>query len=232
MTEPDDWSPLDPADHARQIDALLARLGALSRPALVIDLGAGGGRVAGPLADAGHRVLAIDDDPAALDACAVAGARTRRADLLDPAAPLDHPDGPADAVLCLGNTLALVHDVERAVTLLGRAARATGPGGWFAIDALAPTWEDVASGAWREGCSEAGDLQLVWAASDAVIVLRPLAADADPADADWTVRPDDRPLRLWSMGALRLLAIASGWGAPREIAAEHLTVFDRPPPGG
>ncbi len=61
---------------------LLSAIGS-AQPGDVIDLGAGGGRLAGPMIERGHSVLAIDRDPEALLACAALGAQTRAGDLLD-----------------------------------------------------------------------------------------------------------------------------------------------------
>lgn len=228
MIDEHDWSPLDEEAHEAQVAGVLARLAGLGRPARIIDLGAGGGRMAEPLHEAGHDVVAIDRDPESIAVCEVLGVRTRRADLLDAGADLTHPAGPADCVLCLGNTFALVHDVVAAVGLLARSLKAVGPGGWLAIDAVGPLWEEVADGNWQAGDSEDGRWRLVWAPGDAVIAVRDLEHRDDDPGEGWDLQEEDTPCRLWSMGALRLAALASGWGDPVEHTGEHLVVFLRP----
>jgi SAM-dependent methyltransferase len=189
----------------------------------VIDLGAGNGRIAAPLHDAGHEVLAIDSDLKAVDACEARGLQARRADMLVPDADLAHPSGLADAIVCVGNTFAQVSDVGRAADLLRRLRAVTTPNGWFAIDSITPIWNEVAQGNWQAGVSEDGEYELVWAPGDAVVWFD--RTDGTP-DADDPLCA--APLRLWSLGALRLLALASGWGPPVEREEQSLTVLMRP----
>ena len=218
-----EWFPLDPDEHERQRAWLLGALA--PGPSRVIDLGAGGGRLAGPLAGAGHDVLAIDTDPAALGACAAAGARPRRADLLDPGADLAHPAGPADAALCLGNTLMLLTDTAAVLAFVRRLRDALAPGAFLAIDDFPVwVWREVAEGMWQEGTSEDGSMQCVWGRADGVLAFR---AGDDVDESSWEVREGDRPLRLWSMGGLRLLGAASGFSGPEEAPDASLVLMRR-----
>ncbi len=208
----DDWFPLPPEEHERQMLALTRALSPLPTRS-VIDLGAGSGRVAIPLARTGARVLAVDSDPAAIEICNAEGVATRRADLLDPGLDLS-PGGPFDAALCLGHTLMLIHRPPDAVRMLRAAQRALKPGGLFITDNFpGPVWAEVAEGNWQEGVSADGAMQMVWAAGDNVIALR-RGPGVRPHDG--TIRNDDRLLRLWSLGELALLAEAAGFTGPVE----------------
>jgi SAM-dependent methyltransferase len=63
----------------------VGRFAALIPPGEVLDLACGGGRHARLLAAAGHQVLAVDRDTAALDRAAGKGIRTLQVDLENPA---------------------------------------------------------------------------------------------------------------------------------------------------
>lgn len=218
--------PLDPEEHRAQLEGLARLLPERSR---VIDIGAGLGRLAIPLAEAGHDVLAIDTEADWL--AGVRGAtsdlehpvRTHRADALDPDADLAHPEGPADAVLILGNTLALFHDSLACADLFARLRPHLSEGGALYIDHLhTVVWREVREGYWQEGLSEGGDLQLAWDAGDCVVALRHEGDDRFGRDG---LAPGDTPLRLWSWGALRLLARAGGFSDPQPLPEHHLVRF-------
>ena len=222
--EADDWFPLSHDEHEAQLHAVLSLLG--GGRSSVIDLGAGDGRVALPLLEHGHAVLAVDRDPDALKACADKGAHTRAADLLDPDADLSFPDGPADAAILLGGTLMEIVSPLDALDLLKRLRQHVRPGGWLALDGgLLDVWDDVAEGSWVTGVSEDGEWQMIWAPGDSVIALR-RGDQVDPDD--WDIREDDRTLRLWSAGDLMLLAEASGWGTPETVDFRTLLRLERP----
>lgn len=225
MPAPDtDWFPMSPLEHEAQLRGVLRALG--NRPARVLDLGCGDGRLAGPLAQHGHRVTAIDADERAVRACRDRDPRidAHRADMLDPAwSPVSL--GPFDAAMCVGNTLMLVHEVDRAADLLARVRESVVPGGVLLIDDVTAHWADVADGNWQSGVSEDGQTQLVWAAGDNVVALR----HGDAVDErSWNVREGDRLHRLWSMGELRLLARVSGWLPPEILDACGLVAMARP----
>jgi len=217
----DDWFPVDARAHEAQLAALLRRLG--TAPRRVLDLGAGSGRIAAPLARAGHHVVAVDSDDRALSALREAGVATIRADF---AAPGFAPSGaPFDAALCLGHTLMTLADMDRAVTAATNARCALAPGGFLALDDLCEVWREVADGHWQSGVSDDGRWQIVWEPDDAVIALR---RDESVNEKDWQVREHDRRFRLWSRGALSLLARAAGFAEPEHHAAERLIVLTRP----
>lgn len=219
--DPADWLPLEPGEHEAQCAALLALLG--DKPKRVVDIGAGGGRVAAPLLDAGHAVLAVDADTRAIERCAALGAETVAADALDPATRFVPGAGPADAAVCLGHTFLLFHNPEPAAAMLARLREDLSPGAWLALDNFCePLWEQVAAGYWQEGLSEDGSMQLVWAPGENVFALR-CGDGVDPKDQ--TIRASDRLHRLWSLGELRLLARLAGWDGPFPDAAGALLLF-------
>ncbi|MEO1130960.1 MAG: hypothetical protein AAFX05_14805, partial [Planctomycetota bacterium] len=159
-----------------------------------------------------EHALELCDDPV----------ETRSIDVLDPEVDLAHPRGDADAIVCLGHTLTLFHEPMQALGLMQRLRRTVDPEGWLAVDDFpGDVWSDVAAGNWQEGVAEDGSMQMVWSPGDNVIALRV----GDAVDTEqWSVREDDVPMRLWSLGELRLLAHASGWHAPvREEG--HLLLF-------
>lgn len=229
-TELDAWFPLDDDEHARQL-AGLADLAlppdADAPPTRVVDLGCGSGRTAAPLAEGGASVLALDRDPAALDALPDHPRLIpRRADFLAPHADLAHPDGPARAALCLGHTLMHLHQPIHALELLRRLAPVLEPAAPLAIDAFPlALWREVADGYWQEGVSEDGSMQLLWEQGDNVLVLRTAAA-VDPDS--WSPAPHEPRLRLWSLGELELLARAAGWTGPETRPDSHLILLRSP----
>ena len=84
---------------------------------------------------------------------------------------------------------------------------------------------ELTEGNWLSGVSPDGDAQLVWDPGDALFAIR---RGADVDTESWTPRAGEPVFRLWSDGALRLLARAAGLSAP-ERDAVHLLVM-RPGP--
>ncbi len=200
MTEPcregsfrsDEQHPFDGEYSDEQILTLLEQLG--PEPRSVLELGCGTGRILAPLLEAGHRVLGIDRDPAALAACRQAlgpageddAWRLLLADFFDP-----WPEGLGDfdVVCCLGNTFMTVADVDQAAALLRRATRVLVPGGAFIMDDCPhQCWPELTEGRWLSGTAEDGSAQLIWDSADAVFVLR-TGAEVDP-DC-WSFKPGD-----------------------------------------
>lgn len=218
----DGWSPVSDAAHAAQVAALTALVARFGERPRVLDLGAGDGRLALPLLGLGCDVVAVDSDEAALSALRAKGARAVRGDFIGAPGEMG-VDGPFDAVVCMGNTFCLVHDVERAAELVRWIAGVLAPGGVFVIDDIvSETWADVAEGNWQSGVSEDGSMQLVWAEGDDVVAIR----EGDAVDEEsWAIGPGDRAMRLWSWGSLGLLARAAGMAGPRTDASGCLIVF-------
>jgi len=212
----DPQNPHEPERAKAQLEGLLARLAALGpAPRRVLDLGCGAGRLLVPLAEAGHAVVGLDHDPAMLEqaraACPpeAAGRVTLfEADLVDPW-PAEVTGGPPpDLVLLMGNTLMEFPDVDVAAGLLARIGECLGSAGVLLVDDVpADLWPELTEGHWLSGMSEDESMQLVWAPDDAVFVLR--EGEAVTPD-DWTIRPGEPAVRLWTMGAIRLLARVAG----------------------
>lgn len=223
--------PHDPQQSAAQIRAL--RLLAGSSPKRIIDLGCGAGRVCVPMAEAGHQVIAVDRSAEALNLCTQAVAShhvddrvtLREGDFTSRDQNVLNDEHAVDLVFCLGNTFMQIADVDDAAHVLQQAAAALRPGGLVVLDDIAGDfWPEVAEGYWQSGISEDGHSQMVWAADDALFALR----WGDAVDAQcWRFRPDDRVCRLWSMGALGLLARLANLSAPRRLMRGHLLALRR-----
>jgi SAM-dependent methyltransferase len=139
---------LDLQDDPGDLDLYLALADRADGP--IVELAAGSGRLAVPLAAAGHRVTAVDNDPAML-----ARARQRaadaelpdgrleliEADLLDLAPVVDQ--GRALAFIALNSIMLLgTRDAQRAA--IGALAGQVGPGGLAVVDAWLPDADDLA----------------------------------------------------------------------------------------
>lgn len=219
-----DWLPLDPEDHAAQLAAVFLLAQGPPRAARILDIGAGTGRVAHPLAQRGHQVVALDNNDAAMEHLAGENITPVLGDALSPALDLASL-GPFDGALCLGHTFMLFHDVAQALHLMRRVRSALRPsgGGWFAIDNFAEqVWRDIADGDWQTGLSEDDQWQFIWSGNDNTAVIR---HGDQVRPHDWDIGPDDRLLRLWTPGELALLAASAGFGPPRADHTGALLVF-------
>lgn len=222
-SEIDDWFPLEGEDHHAQVAGLLAVLGPAPPPKRVLDIGCGDGRVMTPLTRAGHEVAGIDVDERAVAACAAKGLNARRGDALEPGCDLTVNGAAPDAAVCLGHTFMLFVDPLEVLDLLIRVRGEIAEGGFFAVDAFCePLWNEVAEGYWQSGIAEDGSSQLVWSPGDNVLAFR---GEADIDESSWEVRASDRPVRLWSMGELRLLAHGAGFGEPEVRRTDGLIVM-------
>jgi SAM-dependent methyltransferase len=140
---------LDLVDDPGDLDLYLALAGRTGGP--ILELGAGSGRLAVPLAAAGHRVTAVDNEPAMLD-------RARRrardegpvvvdrlelveADLLD----LEPAGKPIHKLAFIGlNTLFLLADRDAQQRAFLAMARHLAPGGLAVADVWLPDADDLA----------------------------------------------------------------------------------------
>ncbi len=219
-----DWLPMDDKQSAVQIESILKLLG--EEPLDVVDVGCGDGRILIPLVVAGHRVVGIDLDPAAISACSARCAEIDiDAHLIDgsffDALPLSEP---VDAIVCCGQTFMLLADVDEAVAALRLFKQSLKGGGLIIIDDIpGDLWPEVAAGRWANGINEDETLQLVWAKNDAVFTIR----EAKQVDADsWELKESDRNVRLWTMGALKLAAQLADLSVP-EVQVEGAVLVMR-----
>jgi SAM-dependent methyltransferase len=193
----------------------------------VLEIAAGSGRVAVPIAAAGFEVTAVDIDPAMLARAASAaeadGAATRRrlslvqADLIG----LELPGGPKFqlAILAL-NSLLLMGSIENQKAALETMARHLAPGGLAVVDVWLPSGAELAGYDGRLSLEymrhdpESGHEIVKMAAAqheptmgfvDLSVVYQEI--DATGATATWTRR--DR-LRLLNAGDLAFLAESVG----------------------
>ncbi|MFG0329354.1 MAG: class I SAM-dependent methyltransferase [Phycisphaerales bacterium] len=216
-----DWTPLEEEEDRRQRDGLLEWLEDAgfdaTNPATILDLGCGAGRVMVPLVEAGHRVVGVDRDPEAVERVRaalpeVAEWKAFEYDFVNGDDELPAPFGKYDAVVCLGHTWMLLAEINQAVATAQRLAASLKPHGLFILDDIpGELWPSVMYGAWVTGVSEDESSQFVWAHDDAVFTLR-AGPDVDP-DRD-TLEPGDTRFRLWTRGALELLARLTGFAPP------------------
>lgn len=88
----------------------------------VLDVGAGGGRVALHLQERGHEVVATDLSPGAIDVCRRRGVRDARVLSIDD---VDERVGEIDTIVMLGNNFGLFANARKAKRLLRRFHRLT-----------------------------------------------------------------------------------------------------------
>jgi len=229
------WYDLDLLDDPGDLALYLAL--AARADGAILELAAGSGRIAVPLALAGHAVTALDNDPAMLARCAAAWAtaRGRR---------------PAGALTCvhadlvdarLGETFALVVLAQNAIALLPdagarRAAFATvgahlAPGGRVVADLLLPTAAELAEHdgrlrlEWLRAEPETGELvaKITAARHDAATRTTELVQlfDATPAEGG-PVSRTTRTDRIALLSADELVALAEGAGLEVETLGGDL----------
>ena len=146
---------LDLAEDPGDIDLYLALAERTGGP--VVELAVGTGRIAVPLAAAGHVVVGIDDDPAMLARAEARAAATRpprqrlrlvRHDMVevgrgDVGLGTSAADGAGLAILGL-NSILLLADRARQRAVLGTMAGLLRPGGLAIVDVWLPAVEDLA----------------------------------------------------------------------------------------
>ena len=116
------------------LDSLVA-----ARPARILELAVGTGRLAIPLAGLGHHVTGIDVSAAMLDRLRSADGGQRVAavhgDMVD-----DLPAGPFDVVFVAFNSLFMLTDPVRQQACFAAVATCLAPGGAFVVEAFVP-WD-------------------------------------------------------------------------------------------
>ena len=196
--------PLEPEEHATQLDLLRSFLG--SEQKNILDLGCGAGRLLVPLREVGHRVVGLDHEERALSLAAQACGTQNdlvHQDLRDDR-PLLH--GPFDVVLLLGNTLMELVSLDQVVGLLHRIKACLSDQGVLIIEDIPGLyWPLLSSGQWGDG--EAEGFRMVWSDRDMIFTLR----EGEAAQDDGPLRPDEPQRRLWSESLLQSVLVRAGW---------------------
>lgn len=208
-----DWLPMDAEQSQMQITCLIQFLG--ESPLTIIDAGCGDGRLLIPLAVAGHHVTGIDIDKKAIDACALKCAEVDldvqlvEGDMQD----LLPVDQKVDVVVCCGQTMMLLADIDEAVEFLQSCRHSLKDDGILIIDDIPnDLWPEVAEGRWVEGINEDQSIQMIWSKNDTVFAIR----QGDEVDLEsWELKRTDKPLRLWTKGALQLAASLASLSVPK-----------------
>ena len=196
--------PLEPEEHAIQLDLLRSFFSAEQK--IILDLGCGAGRLLLPLRESGHRVVGLDQNERALawaaQACGTQDDLVQQ-DLRD-AQPFLH--GPFDAVLLLGNTLMELVSPDEVVGLLHRIEACLSDQGVLIIEDIPGLyWPLLSSGRWGDG--EAEGFRMVWSDRDMIFSLR----EGEAAQDDGPLRSDEPLRRLWSESLLQMVLAQAGW---------------------
>jgi SAM-dependent methyltransferase len=225
---------LDLAEDLGDVALYLALAGRTGGP--IVELGVGTGRLAVPLAAAGHQVVGVDDDPAMLDRARQRASRSGRAvadrlalvraDMAD----VRRSDLGGDIGAELGggaglafiglNSVLLLSERERQRRLLATMAGLLRPGGLVVVDAWLPSIEDLVrfdgrvSLEWLRADPETGrevaKLASAWYdETSRVVTLTTIFDEAEPGGSPhrWT-RSD--ALRLVTADELRAFAEDAG----------------------
>lgn len=124
------------------VGSTVERVAALARPrgGRVLELGAGSGRLAIPLAGAGLQVWAVDASAAMVERLRAKPGGDRVHTVVDDMAELAAPGlgGPFDVVLCAFNTLFNLTDAAAQARCIARVAEVMAPGGRLVVEAFVP----------------------------------------------------------------------------------------------
>ena len=210
----DEQEPLEPEASAAQIASLQHVLGSLAesndRRLKVLELGCGAGRIVTSLVNLPVDITAVDRYQETLAACRDALGDASSSVVLKELDFLTQPwpDGPFDAVICLGNTFMTIVELDRAVSFLQQASAAMATGGLLVLDDLpGDFWPDLVEGNWQSGVSDDGQAQMIWDQRDSVFAVR----YGDAVDLGcWDFKPTDRRMRLWADSTLRLACRIAG----------------------
>jgi SAM-dependent methyltransferase len=204
-----DQSPYDEPETLAQVQGVKARL--IGGPSRVLDLGCGSGRIARHLSLAGHHVTGVDrasGHRSEFELSTDAMATFVVGDFSSTAGCRSLPAGPFDAILLLGNTLALIREPGIVRDLFLAVAERLDPEGILVYDDFPFTaWSELAAGNWGEGISEDGSMQMIWIPGEPEFVLRS-GDEVDPEAEE--PRPEERVLRIWSMAELNDAAELAG----------------------
>ena len=189
-----DQTPLEPEDAARQETALRALFD--ERSISILDLGCGGGRIAGLLARDGHRILGVDRDPGVESAFLTATDPRGEFKVGSIHRDRDVPHGCFEGILLLGNVLMEFRRPEDLRSVFKIASTRLSAQGRLVIDDFPRVgWLEISEGRWADGIDDTGTMQMVWSPSNPEFVIR-MGEDVDPASD--RIQPHERVLRLWS----------------------------------
>ncbi len=106
----------------------------------------------------------------------------------------------------------LISDVNEAVKALQLFRSSLRDGGIIIIDDIpGDLWPEVAHGGWINGLNSDESLQFLWGDNDSVFAIR----EGDQVDSNqWELTENDRVVRLWTMGALKLADRLADLSAP------------------
>ena len=217
-----------------ETEACVDRLAQLAAGGRVLELGAGTGRLAIPLAQRGLEVHALDGSTAMLDRLAAKdGGGAVRRHTGDMAGPL--PDGPFGLVFVAVNTFFGVLDVSAQESLMRNVAERLAPGGRFVIEAFVP-----------DASLEGDRIEVRDLAADRVVLsISRTEAGAQRAIGQFVELRDGEPVRLrpwairWAtvaqldaMAAAAGLSIEVRWANWSETpfdaeSTHHISVFRR-----
>jgi SAM-dependent methyltransferase len=204
-----DQSPYDEAETLAQVQGVAGTV--VCGASRVLDLGCSSGRIAGHLCRAGHDVTGVDRASrhrSGFEVSTDAKATFVVGDFSSATGCRMLPAGPFDAILLLGNTLALIREPSIVRDLFLALAERLDPEGILVYDDFSFTsWAELAAGNWGEGISEDGSMQMIWIPGEPEFVLRS-GAEVDPEDDE--PRPEERVLRIWSMAELNDAAVLAG----------------------
>ncbi len=207
----------------------------------VLELGAGTGRLAIPLAAAGHHVVALDDSAAMLERlrAKLVVATGEVIPLLADAAGPEVPDGPFDVVLGAFDFLSNLHDHDTQARCLGIAASRLAHDGVLIVDGVVPH-AGVPAGVWRRMATRtpvrAGAVVLI---ETVAVGGSPVVSGAHVEATRGTARTRKWRLcltgpdlldRLASASGLQLLARTGGWDGDEydpESSQRHVSVYGR-----
>ena len=217
---------LDVAGYDADIDlyaALAAEAGRGSRPARVLELGCGTGRVAAALAEEGHPIVAVDTSEAMLARCRERGAGLPLRCVHGDMRTLELGERFRLVLVPLGG-LEHMESAEELTQALATVELHLAPGGLAVVDVAAPQPDDLALGAqplvehWTRELPAAGD-------SPGALVTKLVSVEAQPAhglrQVTWhfDVQPAGEalrrvtvrfPLRMITAGELELAAALAG----------------------
>ncbi|MDT8449694.1 MAG: class I SAM-dependent methyltransferase [Wenzhouxiangellaceae bacterium] len=221
------------SEAARQVPALLARIG-LSK-GRVLDLGCGPGRHALPLARAGCEVTGVDSTRLLLDEL---DRRAREASLAIDTVHADmrefrRPDA-FDAVVVMWTTFGYFEDEDEHARVLGNILGSLRPGGWLVLDLLG--LETL--------CRTLEPVHLTEYANGRLLVERPVLIEHNTRiENEWILIDGDKVRRatfshrVWSAGEMTRLIESAGFeldaidgdlfGHPYDFESERMYVFAR-----